>query len=463
MKKDTKWTKISIVVVFWIVIIVSLLNIKGVNDTEVATDQDVKHTNMEEKTETQTEVIPEHQGLNEEPVPLGITRSGSDVFIKMTAQITDIEIKDGQKYKAWTFNGEAPGPLVVVNQGDTIHFTLENHDPAINHSMDFHAVHAAPDKAFTDIKPNEEGTFVYEASNPGVFMYHCGTGPALLHIANGMHGMIIVKPNDGYPTDDEVDREYVVIQNEWYKYNDLEDMTYGQSGQVVLSTKALHEDQLNTNGTAGALLDQPLQAKAGEKVRFYVLNVGPNETSSFHVIGSQFDDVYVDGNPANHYIGMQTVLLPASGGAVVEFTLKEAGEYKFVSHQFDQVEKGAAGKIIAYDGEIPEQQDEKQTETNQQGKTDKTAKSEAKNQLNIKAKNYVFDKDEYVVKAGEEVTINFTSEEGYHGLAINEFNVNIQGNGKATFVPDKPGTYEIHCNIFCGIGHNDMHATLVVQ
>ena len=86
----------------------------------------------------------------------------------MNAQITDIEIKDGVTYKAWTFNGEAPGPVVVVNEGDTIHFTLENMDPAMDHSMDFHAVHTAPNKGFADVKPHENGTFVYQASSPNV-------------------------------------------------------------------------------------------------------------------------------------------------------------------------------------------------------------------------------------------------------------------------------------------------------
>src|SRR5690606_13077329 len=129
--------------------------------------------------------------------------------------------------KAWTFNGQAPGPLVVVNEGDTIHFTLKNMDPEVPHSMDFHAVHAAPNKAFADVEPMGEGTFVYKTENPGVFMYHCGTDPMLLHVANGMHGVIIVKPKDGYPTDEEVDLEFVVIQNEWYKYNDMDDMLNG--------------------------------------------------------------------------------------------------------------------------------------------------------------------------------------------------------------------------------------------
>ena len=62
--------------------------------------------------------------------------------------------------------------MIVVNEGDTLHFTLENMDPAMDHSMDFHAVHTAPNKGFADVKPHENGTFVYQASSPGVFMYH---------------------------------------------------------------------------------------------------------------------------------------------------------------------------------------------------------------------------------------------------------------------------------------------------
>jgi len=299
------------------------------------------------QAEEHSEVIAPHRDLNQEPIPVEMERDGTDVYIKMTAQITDIELESGYTYKAWTFNGEAPGPLLVVNEGDTIHFTLDNMDPSIPHSMDFHAVHTAPDKGFADVAPNEEGTFVYDTPSPGVFMYHCGTDPVLSHIANGMHGVIIVQPDDGYPTDHEIDREFVLIQNEWYKYNDLEDMTNGVPSQVVFSSKAFKDGgQPNTNGTVGALLDEPLEAKAGEKIRMYVNNVGPNEVSSFHVIGNIFEDVYVDGHPKNHMEGLQTVMLPASGGTIVEFTVKEPGEYKFLTHQFNHAEKGAVGKLI---------------------------------------------------------------------------------------------------------------------
>lgn len=338
-------------IIFTVVFLLLTVGCSSSSKDKAANENDQNTNEKVQSEESESVVFSPHEGVNQPPVPLKMERDGSDVFVEMTSQITDIQIAKDTIYKAWTFNGEAPGPVVVVNEGDTIHFTLKNIDPAIPHSMDFHAVHAAPNKDFADIMPNEEGTFVYQASNPGVFMYHCGTKPVLAHIANGMHGTIIVKPTDGYPTDDEIDREYVIIQNEWYKYNNLDDMTNGVPSQVVFSTKALQEGQPNTNGTTTSLVDSPLLAKVGDKVRLYVNNVGPNEVSSFHVVGTVFDNVYIDGNPYNHMKGMQTVLLPASGGAVVEFTVKKAGNYPIVTHQFNHAQKGAVGMLkVTEDG-----------------------------------------------------------------------------------------------------------------
>jgi len=263
------------------------------------------------------------------PVEPVIRRDGSTVFIEMTAQVTDVEISEGMFYNAWTFNGTVPGPVIRVREGDTLVFTLKNLDPDMEHSMDFHAVHAAPSRKFVDVMPGEERTFTYAAENPGVFMYHCGTAPVLEHIANGMYGMIIVEPKDGYPSDGEVDREYAIVQSEWYAEHDMEAFLAGDPEYVVF------------NGNDFALKKEPLEAKACETVRFYVLNAGPNHVSSFHVVGTLFDRVYLDGNPANVMEGMQTVLLPASGGMVAEFTVTEAGDYPVVTHQFNHATKGA--------------------------------------------------------------------------------------------------------------------------
>jgi nitrite reductase (NO-forming) len=331
------------------VIVTSVMVLSACNSANISAD---KQSAKVAKANTSSQVIEPHKNLNQKPIPLNIERVGEhEVNIDMTAQITDIEITKGNLYKAWTFNGEAPGPVIVVNEGDTINFTLKNMDPSIPHSMDFHAVHASPSQDFIDIMPNESGSFTYPANNPGVFMYHCGTKPVLAHIANGMHGTIIVKPKNGYPTDAEIDREFVIVQNEWYKYNDLEDFTNGVPSQVVFSAKALKEGDLNTNGTVGALVDTPLLAKVGDKVRIYINNVGPNEVSSFHVVGTLFDNVYIDGNPFNLMKGLQTVMLTASGGAVVEFNVTKEGSYPIVTHQFNHATKGAVGILkVTKDG-----------------------------------------------------------------------------------------------------------------
>ncbi|WP_249870002.1 cupredoxin domain-containing protein [Oceanobacillus saliphilus] len=88
--------------------------------------------------------------------------------------------------------------------------------------------------------------------------------------------------------------------------------------------------------------------------------------------------------------------------------------------------------------------------------------SEATNNVSITLTNFDFDQDQYVVQSGEEVTITLVNEEGNHGISIDELDVNMQGAGEATFIPEEPGEYIIYCNIFCGDGHDEMTATLVV-
>ena len=55
------------------------------------------------------------------------------------------------------------------------------------------------------------------------------------------------------------------------------------------------EDLVVFNGYADQYAARPLEATAGERVRVWVLDAGPNRPSSFHVIGSQFDRTWAEG------------------------------------------------------------------------------------------------------------------------------------------------------------------------
>lgn len=99
------------------------------------------------------------------------------------------------------------------------------------------------------------------------------------------------------------------------------------------------------NGSTQAVKDEMIQAKAEDKIRINFLDAGPNEVSSFHVIGTQLETVYIDGDPRNVVEGLQTSMVPVSGSIVAEFTVKRPGVYPFVTHAFNHVTKGALGKI----------------------------------------------------------------------------------------------------------------------
>lgn len=100
-----------------------------------------------------------------------------------------------------------------------------------------------------------------------------------------------------------------------------------------------------------------------------------------------------------------------------------------------------------------------------EGSNGETEDANGIQKLDIQATNFEYNggQEEFVVQAGQEVTIEFESAENTHGLAIDEFDIDIQERGKATFTPEKPGEYSIYCSVFCGDGHSSMQTKLIVE
>ena len=267
--------------------------------------------------------------------------AGNLVKVHMTLKDMTVQIAPGVKYNTWSFSGHgAPGPIVHVRQGQTVEMTLTN-GGSIPHSIDFHAARIAPNKAFRDAMPGESFTFRFKASDPGVFMYHCGTKPVLAHIANGMYGAIVVTPT-AKPLP-KVDKEYVLVASEWYLNGD------GVKTPASLDmnkARTMEPDWTTFNGYANQYVTHPLTAKPGERVRFYVVAAGPTLDTDFHIVGTIFDRAWPNAavqDPPQH--GVQTVLVPAGGGGVFDVKINEEGLYPFVSHAFAHVDLGQVGLL----------------------------------------------------------------------------------------------------------------------
>jgi nitrite reductase (NO-forming) len=185
--------------------------------------------------------------------------------------------------------------------------------------------------------------YQFKADYAGIWMYHCGTAPVLHHIGNGMYGAVIVDPLD-LPS---VDHEYVMVQSELYTG------PQGQPGDLTKMTD-FKPDAYMFNGYVSQYKFSPIKVGLHQRIRVWVLDAGPNEDSSFHIVGTIFDTVYKEGQyllrPDASHGGSQSLDLQPAQGGFVEFTLDDPGQYTMVKHKFANVSKGAVGTFEA--GEV---------------------------------------------------------------------------------------------------------------
>jgi nitrite reductase (NO-forming) len=286
--------------------------------------------------------------------------------VLLIANETTLKLPQGNVIHALTFNGTVPSPTIRVTQGDVINVTLAN--PSTNklpHSLDNHAAIISAVPNFGPVTPGWERHYTFIATQPGFFKYHC-EGVAVLtmdqHVFSGMVGGVIVDPVNGYtgykyPTFSEngskiVDnvspnaKEVQFIFSEWYL---TKDGNYNQTAMfnhqptfTWINGIPFGYDPVVTK-TPGAM---PLHFKAGDHVRFFLLNEG-DAMVNFHIVGEQLDRV-ISGSVVQGW-GKQTFLLGGSNDAIIDVVFKTPGAFAPVNHDYASLFKGQAG-IVVVDG-----------------------------------------------------------------------------------------------------------------
>jgi len=227
------------------------------------------------------------------------------VKVTLTAKETAVAIDNkNTQYAAWTFDGTIPGPVVRVTEGDTVDFTLVN--PAANknsHSIDFHAAEVDVLDEFAPVKPGESKHFTFVPKRAGVYMYHCGAATMAQHIARGMFGIIIVDPKAFSAAYPKPDREYVLIQSQFFPNAEDKDAMIENRGwtNALINGKVFHYDPVHDPNATEALVSKP-----GERVRIYFVNANINMPVAFHPIAGIWDRVYINGSPKNVLYDVQT-------------------------------------------------------------------------------------------------------------------------------------------------------------
>ncbi len=273
--------------------------------------------------------------------------AGTEHRINLDATEKVLEVAPGVTQEMWTFNDQVPGPTLRGKVGDTFIVTLTNKGK-MGHSIDFHSSMVAWSGPMRTIQPGESIEYKFVANYAGAWMYHCGTAPTLHHIGNGMAGAIIIDPPNLAP----VDYEFAFTQAELY---------LGPEGQPGDLTKMMNDDwdAVVFNGYYNQYVYKPIQVDPNKRIRVWVVDDGPNENSSFHIVGTIFDTVFKEGdyllrpnNPSRG--GSQALDLQPAQGGFVEFTFAEVGYYPMVTHKFSNASKGAQGMFRAGDATMPD-------------------------------------------------------------------------------------------------------------
>ncbi|NUP47395.1 MAG: multicopper oxidase domain-containing protein [Catenulispora sp.] len=269
------------------------------------------------------------------PVP-----DGTEHEVTLHVQQTVAEVAPGVRQQVWTYNGTVPGPTLHGRVGDLFTVHLVNDTP-MPHSVDFHASQVDPAEAMQPVPPGGQLTYQFRAEHAGIWLYHCGTPPMIQHVAMGMYGAVVIDPPGLAP----VAASEVFVQSEFY---------LGKDGGIPTTAQLLaaNPDLVTFNGYANQYRYAPLHVRAGQRVRLWVLDAGPNEPDVFHIVGAQFDTVFKEGayllQPGNAADGAAAGLdLQPGQGGFVELTFPKPGTYTFITHRLADGERGAAGTIIA--------------------------------------------------------------------------------------------------------------------
>ncbi|MBV7434032.1 nitrite reductase, copper-containing [Cardiobacteriaceae bacterium TAE3-ERU3] len=287
------------------------------------------------------------------------------VQVEMTIQEKEIEVEPGVFMWAFTFNGSVPGPLIVVHEGDYVELTLKN--PSSNqlvHNIDFHAsTGALGGGELTHVAPGEETVLRWKATKPGIFVYHCAPGGAMIpwHVVHGMNGAIVVLPKDGLKDKDgnplTYDKAFYIGEQDYYipKDENGKYKRYNSPAESFADDKKVMDGLIPTHvifgESKGQLTgDNAMQANVGDTIMLY--HSQANRPSYPHLIGGHGEYVWERGNLADTPAqNLESWVIGAGSAGAAMYTFKQPGTYVYLSHNLIEAVNLGAISQIRVDGE----------------------------------------------------------------------------------------------------------------
>jgi FtsP/CotA-like multicopper oxidase with cupredoxin domain len=225
---------------------------------------------------------------------------------EMTIEDTKIMLNDKQDFHTFAFNGQVPGPLIHVQEGDDVEVTVNNLT-TLPHTIHWHGLlqqgtwqqDGVPDVTQSAIKPGDSYTYKFKAGPAGTMWYHCHVN-VNEHVAmRGMWGPFIIDRKKPIPIEKKVTKDYILMLSDWDSKWANKPGYGGVPGDVY--------DFFTINAKSFPA-SQPLRVKKGDVVRIRLIGAG-DLIHSIHIHGHVFYITFKDGHPLPAPIPADTVLI----------------------------------------------------------------------------------------------------------------------------------------------------------
>lgn len=225
---------------------------------------------------------------------------------EMTIEELDLEVAPSLTVKVWAYDGQVPGPLLHVKEGDTVEVHLTN-NTTMNHTIHWHGIYqtgtwqmdGVPDVSQKGIEPGESFVYKFVADKPGSIWYHCHVNTAEHIDLRGMWGPLIVDPKNPTDLEKRVTKDAILMFSGWSSAVAQEYGKNGLPGRVW--------DYFSINGKAHPH-NQPLRVKKGDVLRLRLY--APTTPVAFHLHGHDVLVTHKDGLPIEPYAADVVPMLP---------------------------------------------------------------------------------------------------------------------------------------------------------
>jgi len=230
---------------------------------------------------------------------------------RFKAAPTSVSLGSGPEFKAFTYNGQVPGPEIRVKEGETIRVVLENnlteattihwHGIPLQNQMD-----GVPGLTQKAVDPGQKFIYEFEARPAGSFLYH---SHAKYQLDQGLYGPLIIeaaRPSESY------DREYTLTLEDWVMRDG------GGTARTLRRPPMAHMhgrmrrgpsygpsegplweplyDSYAVNGRVDEAI-KPLVVTKGDRVKLRLINASSATIYYLRLAGHNLTITHTDGNP----------------------------------------------------------------------------------------------------------------------------------------------------------------------